>query len=386
VVNLATRIPPLSRAALPSAWKENDRIRRHVSHHLARAAQAAGAETFVQESIAFAYPDSDDRWIDASTSTPARPSLAATVADAEAAAAWFTEQGGRGVVLRFGQFLDATSFHTRAQVGLARRRLAPVPGPSGGYVPTVAAADAGRAVAAALAAPAGTYDVVDDEPATRAALGAAMAEGAGQKRAPRRWPPLGPLGRINGALEMLLRSQRVSNRRFRDATGWAPTSPSASATARSVARMVDAERAPMSPEATRARTVARIALAFLVFTGAMVGLWALADPRGFYDSFPGGGRTWVSVDGPYNEHLVRDVGAAYAGFGLLALIGAVRLTRGIVMAAGWAWVVFATPHLVYHLAHTDLYSASDAVAQSISLGGGVAFAVAAIWASRRLPA
>jgi hypothetical protein len=94
----------------------------------------------------------------------------------------------------------------------------------------------------------------------------------------------------------------------------------------------------------------------------------------------------VSVDGPFNEHLVRDVGAAYAGFGLLALIGAVRLTRGIVMAAGWAWVVFATPHLVYHLAHTDLYSASDAVAQSISLGGGVAFAVAAIWASRRLPA
>ena len=29
----------------------------------------------------------------------------------------------------------------------------------------------------------------------------------------------------------------------------------------------------------------------------------------FYDDFPGLGRSWVAADGPYNEHLVRDVGA-----------------------------------------------------------------------------
>lgn len=150
--------------------------------------------------------------------------------------------------------------------------------------------------------------------------------------------------------------------------------------------MTETQLADTSPaDAARARAAARVALGFLVITGAVVGLWALADPRGFYDSFPGAGRAWVSVDGPYNEHLVRDVGAAYTGFGVLALLGAVLARRAVVAAAGWAWLVFAAPHLVYHLAHTDLYETSDAVAQSLSLAGGVVFAAIAVWASRRLP-
>lgn len=46
-------------------------------------------------------------------------------------------------------------------------------------------------------------------------------------------------------------------------------------------------------------------------TGLSVGVWATLFPRSFYDSFPGFHRIWVGVDGPYNEHLARDVGSLY---------------------------------------------------------------------------
>ena len=52
----------------------------------------------------------------------------------------------------------------------------------------------------------------------------------------------------------------------------------------------------------------RIALGYLAFVSLEVGIWAQFAPRSFYDDFPGLGRAWVRVDGPFNEHLVRDVG------------------------------------------------------------------------------
>jgi len=55
VVNLATKIPTLSKMAQMSAWQENERIRREASGYLVDAAIAAGATVFVQESLAFLY-------------------------------------------------------------------------------------------------------------------------------------------------------------------------------------------------------------------------------------------------------------------------------------------------------------------------------------------
>jgi nucleoside-diphosphate-sugar epimerase len=67
VCNLATHIPPLTRAADPRAWDENTRIRREGSSNLVDAALAAGATCYVQESIAFLYGDHGDEWVDASS-------------------------------------------------------------------------------------------------------------------------------------------------------------------------------------------------------------------------------------------------------------------------------------------------------------------------------
>src|SRR5262245_450057 len=49
VINLATHIPPSSRALLPGAWRHNDRVRRIVSANLARAALVAGTGRLIQE-------------------------------------------------------------------------------------------------------------------------------------------------------------------------------------------------------------------------------------------------------------------------------------------------------------------------------------------------
>lgn len=109
--------------------------------------------------------------------------------------------------------------------------------------------------------------------------------------------------------------------------------------------------------------------------GLFVGGWAAVDPRGFYDSFPGLGFIWVSIDGPYNEHLVRDVGALYLGFAAATAYAALQRTAAAAVAAsrtvGLAWLVFSVPHLTYHALHLDGLSTLDAVAQMVSLGSTI---------------
>ena len=55
-------------------------------------------------------------------------------------------------------------------------------------------------------------------------------------------------------------------------------------------------------------TTPTVATGVLTASALYVGWWASLAPRSFYDSFPGLNRMWVGGDGPYNEHLVRDIG------------------------------------------------------------------------------
>jgi hypothetical protein len=110
------------------------------------------------------------------------------------------------------------------------------------------------------------------------------------------------------------------------------------------------------------------AAGILTLSAAYVGGWASLSPRGFYDAFPGLNRVWVSVDGPFNEHLVRDVGGLYLGLavaGVLALLW--RDGRSFVML-GAAWSVFSVLHLGYHLGHLGpLASTLDKAGEAGSL-------------------
>ncbi|MEY2475405.1 MAG: hypothetical protein QOG87_720 [Actinomycetota bacterium] len=223
VMNLATHIPPFSKAALPGVWSENDRLRSEASKNLVDAALATGASRYVQEAVSFMYRDGGADWIDEDAPLDL-PSLGGSMLDAEKETRRFTDGGGTGVVLRFGQFYAPEAIHTEMMAKLVKRRLSPAVGPDDGYVTTIHADDAGAAVVAALNAPAGTYNVTDDEPLTRKVFGETVAAALG-KKPPRKIPEV--VAKVSGEKgRFYMRSMRVSNKRFKDATGWAPAYPS----------------------------------------------------------------------------------------------------------------------------------------------------------------
>ena len=126
----------------------------------------------------------------------------------------------------------------------------------------------------------------------------------------------------------------------------------------------------------RSTLVVRIGLGVLAVSGAVLGVWAGLAPRSFYDDFPGFGRHWVSVDGPYNEHLVRDVGWLNLALTVVTVWAMVTLARSLVLAILVGWLVVDLPHLVYHAANLDGLSTGDGTAEIISLALGPAIAAA----------
>lgn len=118
---------------------------------------------------------------------------------------------------------------------------------------------------------------------------------------------------------------------------------------------------------TTSSIVQRGLLAYLTFAGLLVGVWAAFFPRSFADDFPGFGRVWVAVDGPYNEHLVRDVGQLSLGLALVSLAAAVTMQPLLVRVGAAAWLVNAVPHLVYHLRHLEALEPFDQVGEIVSL-------------------
>ena len=223
VINVATSIPSGMKVMLPGAFDENIRIRREASQNLASGAIAARAQRFIQESFAPAYPDCGSEWIDESVEIkPA--SYIESVRDAESAADEFTKSGGAGVVLRFSFFYGPDSSLTQDFVRAVKKGIAPFFGGPEAYMSSIWTDDAAAAVFAALKVPPGVYNVTDDEPMRRGEafelLATALA--ARPPRVPPRW-----LTMISGSIgDTLGRSLRLSNAKFRQASGWTPTVPS----------------------------------------------------------------------------------------------------------------------------------------------------------------
>jgi 2-alkyl-3-oxoalkanoate reductase len=224
VINLATHMPPsVFQTMLPWAWRENDRVRREGSASLVDAALATGVGRFIQESFAPVYEAAGDEWID--ERWPVRPTrYNRTVLDAEHSARRFTAAGGTGIVLRFASFYGPDKF-LGEMIKVVRRGWSPIPGRADAYWSSVAHEDAAYAVAAALAAPTGTYNVCDDEPITRREYADVLAAALGVK-APKTMPAwVTALG--GSVMDLLSRSQRMSNASLKHATGWSPKGKSA---------------------------------------------------------------------------------------------------------------------------------------------------------------
>ena len=126
--------------------------------------------------------------------------------------------------------------------------------------------------------------------------------------------------------------------------------------------------------------------ALLALSAADVGLWASIAPRSFFRSFPGGGHHWVSVVGPYDEHLVRDVGGLYLSLLAVSVWAVARPRPEITRLAGVAWLVFSLPHLAFHAAHLGQFGLADRVGNMVALGGAVVLAIVLLLPGARGPA
>ena len=106
----------------------------------------------------------------------------------------------------------------------------------------------------------------------------------------------------------------------------------------------------------------RIGLAYLAAGFALVGFWAAFAPRSFYTDFPGAGRHWISPDGPYNQHLIRDVGELNLALLVVVVAAAITVSVPLVRAALLATLVNGVLHVVYHVGHVEMFSSGDQVA------------------------
>ncbi len=207
------------RVALPTSLRTVGAIRQYRAvrdiafREVVDACAHLDVPRLVHDTVTMIYRDGGDGWLDEESPVSAPGPLRANLAGEEHLRR-FTEGGGIGVGLRLGM-LKGDDPMTAMIEDSARKGWLAIPGSRDAYLSLLAIEDAGAALAAALAAPAGIYNVAA-EPVTRAEYARVLAERVGRPRL-RTLPGIlgGPLGR----------SQRVSSAKFRTATDWAPRVP-----------------------------------------------------------------------------------------------------------------------------------------------------------------
>ncbi|GAB3401307.1 hypothetical protein GCM10027515_09830 [Schumannella luteola] len=145
--------------------------------------------------------------------------------------------------------------------------------------------------------------------------------------------------------------------------------------------MSAAAPAPGAPARAAREPIGRIQLVSLIGTiaiAAVVGVWAYLLPREFYDHFPSVLGEWISQDGPFNEHLIRDHGAQYLALGAGSVAALFWRSRALYRVLGIAWGGFAILHAAYHVTHLAHMATDDRVALvtvllvAVALGIGIA--------------
>ena len=220
VVHFATAIPRQRDMTHRRSWSTNDRLRTEATAHLVDAAIGSGVQVFVQESITFFYADGRERWLD--EDSPIEPvwDILDSALAAEREVARFTEAGGRGVILRMAS-LYGPGRTSGELIGAVSARKLPIVGAGDNLVSYVHVDDAASALVAALVAPAGVYNVSDDEPVTSRESLEILASALGAPP-PRRVPRSVARVGAGKASRLLSTSHRISNGRLRETTGWAP--------------------------------------------------------------------------------------------------------------------------------------------------------------------
>jgi hypothetical protein len=100
----------------------------------------------------------------------------------------------------------------------------------------------------------------------------------------------------------------------------------------------------------------RAGLILLAATETVVGVWQYFFPESFYANFP-----TVSLDPPFNEHLMSDVGGLTLAITAVLVYAAIHPEHRLVTGALTGFIVFAVTHVLFHATHLDGFTTSDAV-------------------------
>ena len=119
----------------------------------------------------------------------------------------------------------------------------------------------------------------------------------------------------------------------------------------------------------------KLLLFYLIIANGIPGIWALFFPQSFYTSFPnlGFGFHWIDSMGAFNDHFIRDIGAffcALASLSVYTLYG--RFEEGTIRLTAYGNLVFAVPHLIYHIIMINMFiTMADKIVGISSLAGAV---------------
>ncbi len=227
VLHLATAIP---KKVAPSAndWALNDRIRREGTQNLLNAAQKHNLRSFVVQSVAFLYGDTQGEWKREDDPLPRNISRnLKSAAEMEAnVLAEYKINATPVVILRGASFYAATAYSTRAMLDSIHHRRFPIIGSGEQYWHWIYVDDMARAVALAAEhpAPGEIFNVADDWP-FHAADG--MNYMAAQLNAPAPFKMSVLLAQVfaGGTAKFLAQSARYRTEKIKKMLGWAPKYP-----------------------------------------------------------------------------------------------------------------------------------------------------------------
>ncbi len=203
-----------------------NRLRTEGTANLLAAAPGLGARRFVTQSIVFGYGFGDWGGRVLTEADPFGPPGRGRF-EAHVAALRSNEQqvlGARGLTgtaLRYGLFYGSGAASAGIVDGVRRRRLPVVRGD--GSLPWVSIGDAARATVAALDAPGGAYNIVDDLPVSLSDMIIATAAAVGAPK-PRAVPEL-LLALTPYARAVMKGGLRVSNAKAKADLGWVLEAP-----------------------------------------------------------------------------------------------------------------------------------------------------------------
>src|SRR5215212_2825669 len=233
IVNELTELPSrIDPERATQQFADNDRIRLEGTRNLIVAGATFGSKRIVAQSLALAYA-ADGDWVkdeDAPLALDAPPPWGATVsAVADMERQVMEARGMDGVVLRYGTLYGPGTWYDPSGGMIAdavRAGSVPLIGDGRGLASFTHVDDAARAAVAALDAPPGIYNVVDDDPVEMSEWLPLYARSLGAPEPPRISVDEGLARGDWVAVHRMTEQRGASNARAKERLGWKPEHPS----------------------------------------------------------------------------------------------------------------------------------------------------------------